>query len=378
MFGKRFKLFKLLGFEVGIDMSWIILAILIAWSLSTGLFPFQFKNLSTGTYWIMGITGAIGLFLSIIAHEFSHSLVARKAGMPMKGITLFIFGGVAQMSDEPPSAKDEFFIAIIGPISSIVIGGVFYGLYHLGNTVAWPPPVNGVLWYVALINWLLAGFNLVPAFPLDGGRVLRSILWKVKGNLRWATRIASRVGVGFGIFLIVMGLLRVLAGNFIGGMWFFLIGMFIQNAANMSYQQLIARKALEGESLSRFMSTEPVTVRPDLPVKQLVDDYIYRHHYKMFPVVENNDHLVGCVTTRQVKALSQEEWERQTVGDLAQPCSEENTIEPDTDAVEALSRMRQNQASRMMVVENGRLVGVIALKDMLEFLSLKVEFEQPS
>lgn len=373
MFGKKFKLFKLLGFEVGIDLSWIILAILIAWSLSTGFFPFQYENLSTSTYWIMGVMGAVGLFLSIIAHEFCHSLVARRAGMPMKGITLFIFGGVAQMDEEPPSARDEFFIAIVGPVSSILIGVVFFGFFYLGSRIGWHPALNGVLGYLAMINGLLAAFNLVPAFPLDGGRVLRSILWKVKGNLRWATRIASHVGVGFGVFLIVLGLFRVLAGNFIGGMWFFLIGMFIQSAAKMSYQQLVTRKALEGEPLKRFMKSDPVTVRPDMSVQRLVDDYVYRHHFKMFPVVENGDRLVGCVTTRQVKETPREEWEQRTVGDLAQSCSDANTIEPEADAVEALSRMRRNQASRMMVVENGRLVGVIALKDMLEFLSLKVE-----
>jgi len=376
MFGKKFKLFKLLGFEVGIDLSWIILAILVAWSLSTGFFPFQYQELSTGTYWIMGVVGAVGLFLSIIAHEFCHSIVARRAGMPMKGITLFIFGGVAQMDEEPPSARDEFFIAIVGPVSSILIGAVFFGLYYLGGVAGWPAAVSGVLGYLAMINGLLAAFNLVPAFPLDGGRVLRSILWKVKGNLRWATRISSHVGVGFGIFLIVMGLFRVLAGNFIGGMWFFLIGLFIQSAANMSYQQLVTRKALEGEPLKRFMNSDPVTVSPGLSVQQLVDDYIYRHHFKLFPVVEDGDRLVGCVTTRQVKEVSREQWEERTVGDLAQSCSDENTIGPEADAVEALSRMRRNQASRMMVVEGGRLVGVIALKDMLEFLSLKVELDE--
>jgi Zn-dependent protease/CBS domain-containing protein len=374
MFGKRFKLFKLMGFEVGIDLSWIILAILIAWSLSTGLFPFQYKNLSTATYWLMGVVGAIGLFLSIIAHEFSHSLVARKSGMPMKGITLFIFGGVAQMDDEPPSARDEFWIAVVGPLSSIAIGAIFYGLYRLVPLVGWPQPVGGVLGYLAFINGLLAVFNLIPAFPLDGGRILRSILWKVKGNLKWATRISSQIGGGFGIFLIILGVMRFLAGNFIGGMWFFLIGLFIQNAAKMSYQQLVVRKALEGENLRRFMNTEPVTVSPDMSVQELVDDYILRHHYKMLPVV-NSHQLLGCVTLKQVKQIPREEWPSTTVRDLAEHCSPENTIGPDVDAVQALAQMRRNNSSRAMVVENDRLVGVVSLKDLLEFLSLKVELE---
>jgi Zn-dependent protease/CBS domain-containing protein len=374
MFGKRFKLFKLFGFEVGIDLSWIIIAILIAWSLSTGFFPFRYKDLSTQTYWVMGIVGAVGLFLSIIAHEFCHSLVARKSGMPMKGITLFIFGGVAEMSEEPPSAKAEFLIAVVGPLSSIAIAAIFYGIYQVGVVSGWTQAINGVVAYLAMINGLLAVFNLVPAFPLDGGRILRSILWGWKGNLRWATRIASSIGSGFGIFLIIIGFIRILSGNFIGGMWLGLIGLFIQSAAKMSYQQLVTRRALEGEPLKRFMKTDPVTVPDSITVDQLVEDYIYRYHFKMFPVVNSNK-LIGCITTRQVKEIPREDWSRKTVGEVADRCSSENTIEPDADAIQAISAMRRNNASRLMVVENDQLVGIIALKDMLEFLSLKVELD---
>jgi Zn-dependent protease/CBS domain-containing protein len=375
MFGKRIKLFKLLGFEVDIDLSWIIIAILIVWSLSTGLFPFHYKNLSTQTYWLMGIIGALGLFLSIIIHEFSHSIVARKCGMPMKGITLFIFGGVAEMGDEPPSPKAEFMMAIVGPLSSIAIALIFYGI-HVAGKGSLAQPVNGVISYLAWINGILAGFNLIPAFPLDGGRVLRSILWGIKGNLRQATRISSWIGSAFGVFLIIVGVLNILRGNFIGGMWWFLIGMFVQGAAKASYQQLLTRKALEGEPLSRFMNTQPVTVPPSVSVDQLVDDYIYKYHYKMFPVVEDGHKLIGCVTTKQVKELSREEWNRKKVGEIARECSDENTISPRDDAVEALSLMRRNGASRMMVVDEGKLVGIISLKDMMKWLSLKMELEE--
>jgi Zn-dependent protease/CBS domain-containing protein len=374
MFGKRFKLFKLFGFEVGIDLSWIIIAILIAWSLSTGYFPIQIKNLSPQTYWIMGIIGAAGLFFSIVAHEFCHSLVARKSGLPMKGITLFIFGGVAEMGDEPPGAKAEFLIAVVGPLSSIAIAAIFYGIYRVGIAGDWSPAVNGVVAYLAMINGLLAVFNLVPAFPLDGGRILRSVLWGWKGNLRWATRISSAIGGAFGIFLIILGFIRIFGGNFIGGMWLGLIGLFIQGAAKMSYRQLVTRKALEGEPLKRFMQTDPVTVSDSLTVEQLVEDYIYRYHYKLFPVV-NSNRLLGCISTKQIKEIPRAQWDEKTVGEIADPCSAENTIGPDADAVKALSVMRRNNASRLMVVENDQLVGIIALKDMLEFLSLKVELD---
>jgi len=375
MFGRRFKLFSLLGFEVSVDLSWVIIAVLIAWSLSTGVFPFQVKNLSTQTYWIMGIIGAIGLFVSIIVHEFSHSIVARRRGMPMKGITLFIFGGVAEMGNEPPSAKAEFWIAIVGPLTSIGTGAIFYGIYALGAQAGWPPAINGVVGYLSMINFLLAGFNLMPAYPLDGGRVLRSILWGWKGNLRWATRISSSVGSVFGIFLIVLGVMRFIGGNVIGGMWFFLIGWFIYSAAKMSYQQLVTRRALEGEPLKRFMKTDPVTVPESTSIERLVEDYVYRYHYKLYPVV-NSDKLLGCVSTRDIKEIPRDEWNRRTVGELAQHCTSENTIGPDADAVKALSVMRRNHASRLMVVEGDRLLGIIALKDMLEFLSLKIELDE--
>jgi Zn-dependent protease/predicted transcriptional regulator len=375
MFGRRIRLFKLLGFEVRIDWSWIIIALLIAWSLSKGLFPSYYKNLSTQTYWLMGIIGALGLFFSIIVHEFSHSLVARKYGVPMKGITLFIFGGVAEMGEEPSSAKVEFMMAVVGPLSSILIALIFYGFYSLGKQGGISAPIIGVVGYLGWINAILAAFNLLPAFPLDGGRILRSILWGAKKNLRWATYISSRIGAGFGILLIVLGVVQVFRGNFIGGMWWFLIGMFLQGAAKTSYQQLITRRALEGEPISRFMKTDPVTVSPTISLEQLVEDYIYKYHFKMFPVVEDSHRILGCITTKHVKEIPREEWRQKTVGEVVTQCSSENTIEPQVDAMKALSVMNRTGNSRLMVVEKGRLVGIISLKDMLELLSLKVELE---
>jgi Zn-dependent protease/predicted transcriptional regulator len=346
----------------------------VAWSLSKGLFPSYYKNLSSQTYWLMGIIGALGLFLSIVAHEFAHSIVASRYGMPMKGITLFIFGGVAEMGEEPPKAKAEFMMAIVGPLSSIGIALIFYAIYRTSGFL--PEPISGVLAYLAWINAILAGFNLLPAFPLDGGRVLRSILWGIKKDLNWATRISSRIGSGFGILLIVMGVLNVLRGNFIGGMWWFVLGIFLQGAAKMSYQRLVTRKALEGESVRRFMKSDPVTVKPNISLKDLVEDYVYKYHFKMFPVVENGGRLMGCVTTKDVKRVPREEWDRRNVGEIAERCTPENTIQPEKDATEALSVMNRNRASRLMVVEGERLVGVIALKDMLNFLSLKVELDR--
>jgi len=376
MLGKRISLFKLLGFEVGIDWSWIIIAILILWSLSTGFFPMYYKNLSTEMYWMMGLVGAAGLFLSIIFHEFCHSMMARRYGMPMKGITLFIFGGVAQMEDEPPSPKAEFMVAIVGPLSSLAIGLIFYGIYIFGKNAGLPEPVNGVVGYLAFINGILAGFNIMPAFPLDGGRVLRSILWGLKKNLKWATRVSSWIGTGFGILLIVLGIVNVLRGNFVGGMWWLLIGMFLHGAAKSAYQQLIMRKALEGEPLTKLMKTDPVTVPASVSLKEFVEDYVYRHHYKMFPVMDNSNKLAGCITTKQLKEVPKENWDQKKVADLAMQCSPENSVDSKEDAMRALSKMKSYSASRLMVTEGDHLLGIISLKDMLEHLSLKAELEE--
>jgi Zn-dependent protease/CBS domain-containing protein len=375
MFGKHLKLFKLLGFEVKIDASWLIIAVLVTWSLAKGAFPYWYPHLAPATYWIMGVVGALGLFISIVAHEFCHSLVARKFGMPMKGITLFIFGGVAEMGDEPPTAKAEFTMAIVGPLSSLVIAGVFYLIYRAGVTAGWGTPVNAVNGYIAYINAILAAFNLLPAFPLDGGRVLRSILWGIKDNLRWATRVSSAIGTVFGLGLIFLGVVQFIGGNVIGGVWMFLIGLFLRSAAQMSYQQLLVRKALEGEPVRRFMNADPVTVQDSITIAKLVEDYIYKYHYKMFPVMAG-DKLVGCITTRQVKEIPREAWDRETIREAAGPCSEENTISPSTDAIKALAMMNQSGVSRLMVVDRGRLVGLVTLKDLLDFFSLKVELEE--
>jgi Zn-dependent protease/CBS domain-containing protein len=375
MFGKSIDLFKIFGFEVRIDMSWVILAILIAWSLSAGLFPFRYQGLSVQTYWIMGIVGAIGLFFSIIFHEMAHSLVARRFGMPIKGITLFLLGGVAEMKNEPPSPRAEFMMASAGPLSSMFLAVIFYAIFHITKIAGWSEAIYGVIKYLAWINGILAAFNLIPAFPLDGGRILRSLLWGWKNDLRWATRIAAGIGSGFGLFLIIMGVLEFFSGNYIGGMWWFVIGMFLRSAAYMSYRQLLVRKALEGESIQRFMNKDPVTVSPSTTVETLVEDFIYHHHFKLYPVVEEGSRLRGCVTIKQVKEIPKEEWRSRTVGEIMIGCSADNTVDLKADAMEALALMNQTGSSRLMVTEGKRLAGIISLKDLMKFFELKVELE---
>jgi len=374
MFGRRITLFSLLGFKVHIDMSWLIIVLLVIWSLAKGWFPSHYQDLSSATYLGMGLIGAAGLFFSVVFHELCHSLVARRFGLPMKGITLFIFGGVAEMSDEPSSAKAEFLMAIAGPLSSILLALTIYAATaFVGEALS--TPVIGVRDYLVAINLFLAAFNLMPAFPLDGGRVLRSALWQWKKNLRWATRIASRIGTGFAILLILAGIFNVAIGRIIDGIWMFMIGMFLQNAAQMSYQQVLIRNALEGETIQRFMKKDPVSAPSSISIKDLVEDYIYNYHFKMYPVVQAGE-LIGCITSRQVKDIPRDQWASLTVGNVASRCSPENTIAPASDALKALSLMSRTGNSRLMVVDDGRLVGIITLKDIMGFISVKLELDE--
>ena len=375
MFGRQIKLFSLFGFSVRVDASWLVIAFLVAWTLAAGLFPSYYKGLASSTYWWMGVAGAAGLFVSIVFHECCHSLVARHYGLPIGGITLFVFGGVSEMTEEPQSPGVEFFMAAAGPVSSFLLAGLFY-LAFLGMRSGMPPPVYGVFGYLAYVNVLLGCFNLLPAFPLDGGRVLRSALWHAKGNLRWATRIATRIGSIFGAGMIVLGMVTFVTGNFVGGVWWFLIGMFLRNASSVSYRQLLIRRALEGEHVRELMKSDLVTIGPSVTLDRLMDDYIYRYPYKMFPVVEQG-RLFGVVTINRLKEIPREEWSFRTVKEIAGTCTEVNTIEPDADAIKALEKMNKTSAGRLMVVDRGRLVGILVLKDLLSFLSRKLDFEPP-
>ena len=374
MFGKRITLFKLLGFNVRLDASWLILAFLITWTLAVSYFPATEKELAVSTYWWMGAAGAFGLFASIILHEFAHSIVARHYGIPMKGITLFIFGGVAEMTREPPSAKSEFLMAIAGPLASVIIACSFYGLALLAKAGEWARPVVGVFEYLSWINLVLVVFNMVPAFPLDGGRVLRSILWSIKKNLHWATRVSSAIGNGFGIVLIILGAISFFSGNLIGGIWWFILGMFIRGASRSAFEQMLLREMLQGEPVRNFMRKDPVTVPASTTVRELVDTYIYKYHHKLFPVTDNG-HLAGCITLNQVKGVPATDWDRRKVGELARPCDGVNTISAETDAVRAFAQMHRTGAGRLLVVDNGELAGILSLKDLLKFLALKVELE---
>jgi Zn-dependent protease/CBS domain-containing protein len=370
VFTQPVTLFKVFGFDIRLDASWLLLAVLVTWSLAVGFFPQVQPGLAPGVYWSMGVIGLIGLAASILLHELAHALVARRCDLPIRAITLFLFGGVAELHEEPRSPSSEFLVALAGPVMSFALAGVLWLLVQAVGAGQGAGDLLGVVaGYLATINLLLAVFNLVPAYPLDGGRMLRAALWGWKQDIVWATRIASLLGSGFGILLIVLGLMNVLQGSFLAGMWWFLIGMFVRSASAMALQQTVAREVLAGRPVSAFMRREPVTVDPGATLDRLVSDYVYRHCYKSFPVV-SGDRLLGWIALDDVKRVPREEWERTVVAGLMRPAAGENTIGAGEDVGVALDRMRRSGLTRLLVVDGRRLVGVLSLKDLVSYLRI--------
>ena len=384
MFGMRWRLFRLLGIPVSVDVSWLLILALLTLSFAEGFptilheyFPGDTHQLAQADYWIMGLVTALAFFTCIVLHEFGHALVARSRGMPISGITLFLFGGVSELGEEPTSAGTEFLMAVAGPLVSAVLAAVFWVVAVVGYQGGWPHPVVIVLGYLATINGLVLIFNMVPAFPLDGGRVLRSILWGATGNVRRATRWASAVGQAFAWVLIAWGVLQFFSHNWVGGIWSALIGMFLNGAAKSSYQQVLIRQALQGEPVRRFMNPNPIVVSPSLDLLHWVEDFVYRYHHRAFPVASNG-RLEGLVTTQALSQIPRGEWAAHTVGEVMARDLRAVSIAADADALEALGKMQRTGSSRLLVTEGDRLLGIVSLKDLLRFLNLKLELESDS
>jgi Zn-dependent protease/CBS domain-containing protein len=369
MFGTRWRLFRLLGIPISLDASWLIILALLTWTL-IDLFREAVPDLPFATYWVMGLGAALAFFTCIVLHELGHALVARAVGIPIRGITLFLFGGVAEMEDEPPSASSEFLMAVAGPAVSAVLAAVFW----LSSGLVEAPAIVFPLRYLAGINLAVLVFNLLPAFPLDGGRVLRSILWGALGNLRRATYWAALSGQAFAWLLIGLGIMQFFAGYVFHGIWLGLIGLFLNNAARGSYQQILVRQALRGERVSRFMNRKPIVVPPGVDLRSWVEEYVYRYHRKMFPVASNG-HVEGVIATQALAKYPRQEWERHTVAEAMRRDVDRLSIAPDADALEALGKMQRTGSSRLLVTDGNRLVGIVSLKDLLRFLDLKLELE---
>ena len=367
---KGIKLFKVFGIQISLNYSWFIIFGLIAWSLAQGYFPQMRPNLSLIIYWLMGVITALLLFLSVLLHELSHSYVAMASGIEIKGITLFIFGGVARISREPSDARTEFKIAIAGPATSLALALVFW-LSSRGVDFLMPGSViSSIFYYLFLINGILVAFNLIPGFPLDGGRLLRAYLWNRTDNLKEATRIASRVGKWFALLLIFTGFANIITGRLLNGIWFVFIGMFLQQAAAESYQVVVLQHSLEGVRVRDLMNSNVMAVDEGLSVAELVESYFFKYRFTSFPVVSGEE-LRGIITLKVVKKLPREEWAYKQVRDIMSGVSSDAVLHPDESAVDALRKMTTEERGRLPVVEGGRLKGILARNDIMSLFKVK-------
>jgi len=364
-----FRLGRIAGIEIGFHYSWLLAFTLIAWSLAQGFFPQYYPGWDVATYWVTGILAALFLFVSVLVHELAHSLVAMAKGLPVRSITLFIFGGVSNIEGEPERPRVELVMAVMGPLASLVLAGLFWGLRQLVGGEG--SPLVAMLSYLALINALLAGFNLLPGFPLDGGRVLRSILWSTTGSLTRATNIAATVGRFFGWGLIGFGVFQLFTGNFLGGVWIAFIGWFLSNAADASRREVTLREHLRGVRVKQVMDQSPEIISVQSPIEEVVRDVFLQRHRRAAAVYQD-DQLVGIVTITDVKGQPQQKWARTPVKEIMtrQPLY---SVGMDDDLNSALRLLVQHDLNQLPVLEEGRLVGFLNRADIIRYLQLSQE-----
>jgi Zn-dependent protease/CBS domain-containing protein len=383
---------RIFGINIHLDWSWILIFLLVTWSLAAGLFPAWHPDWSLGLRWGVGVAASLLFFASILLHELSHSLVAKARGLPVRRITLFLFGGVSNIEREPPTPKTEFLMAVVGPITSILLGLIFLSLAAFSiassNITGMAPqgvarqlgPVTTLLAWLGPINILLGLFNLIPGFPLDGGRILRAALWGWTNDLRKATAWAAGIGRLTGWLFIAAGIAMGLGARLpffgtglISGLWLIFIGWFLNSAAASSYQQTVVRNILEDVPVFRLMRLNVPTVTPTLPVSHLVYDYVMGADERAFPVMEG-DQLVGMVCMKDIRKVPREEWDRVTVGEIMTDASHLDVVTASEDAGNALEKLTRRDVGQAPVVENGRLVGLLRRRDILKWLELQSGF----
>lgn len=355
---------RIMGIPIRLDYSWFWIFGLLTWTLAVGYYPEEFKDWSTSLYWFMGAVTAIMLFVSVLLHELGHSVVAMSYKMPVRRITLFIFGGVAQISTQSPNAVAEFWIAIAGPIVSITLGGIFSTLKPLFREV---PPLLALAKYLSIINIWLAFFNLIPGFPLDGGRIFHAMVWGVTKNMRQATMTAGNVGRFIAFFFIFLGVWLVLAGNFVSGLWVALIGWFLQRAAVAEINQVMVRELLAGRTVSQAMSEQYTSILANTPLQELVDQHIVSGGRRCF-VVEKGEKAKGLLTLEQIKKVPSEERTVVTAEQAMIPIAKIKSIHPDQQLSSALEEIEKGGGSQLTVMTNGKLLGVLTKEDVLNYL----------
>ncbi len=384
-----FSIGRIFGINIRIDWSWLFIFFLVTWNLGTVFGQFH-PQWGTGMRWGIAVVAALLFFGSVLAHELAHSLVAQARGIPVHDITLFLFGGVSNIQREPDSPQAEFLVAILGPITSFVIGGILLWIGGLGvgsladlsdpsKIIGQLSPLSTLLLWLGSVNITVGLFNLIPGFPLDGGRVLRSILWAMTDSLRRATRWASGVGQAIAWLMIIAGISMVFGARvpffgsgFTNGLWLAFIGWFLNNASIQSYQRVIIQDILEGVPVKRMMRSSPPTCAPDCSVSRLVHDHIMGTDDQSFPVLDGS-HLMGIVTLEDVRSLSRNAWDTTTVREIMTPADQLTVVSSEEDAAEALNKLAQRDVRQLPVLEGKELVGLLRRRDIIKWLQLHSE-----
>lgn len=373
MFGSSIKLFKVFGIEIRLDYSWFIIFALFAYFFGFIYFPSVLPGLNKGLLALITVITVIFVFISVLIHEMSHSLVARRKGTSVEKITLFLFGGMAQIEKEPETPYSELIMAIAGPAASFVVAAIFGVIWFFTKNIAL---VREPVGYLAIINIVLGVFNILPGYPLDGGRILRSIIWKTTGNLERATFIASTVGRVIGFAIIAAGIFFILTGNFLNGVWLAFIGWFIQSSAQMGYRQLIFETSIKGIKVRDIMNENIVNVTKDITIQDLVDDYFMKYRFGRFPVIEDEktQRFIGVISLHDIKGVSKEEWPEVKIGDIVKSVSESEKVDMSTEISDAIKKMGKNDLGHLVIMSGNKLRGIITKSDVMRFIKIRSEF----
>lgn len=362
------RLFRIAGIDIGIHYSWFFIFVLVTWSLAVGYFPPTYPNWGTLAYWIMGALTAIMLFVSVLIHEMAHSLVARSKGMTVNSITLFLFGGVSNLQEEPKQPGAEFIMAIVGPLTSLVLAGIFWGLARFIDPRSMAGALLGYLWY---INLALAIFNLLPGFPLDGGRVLRSIIWASTKSLSKATNIAAMAGRAFGWGFIIYGVVLAISGYVFNGIWIAIIGWFLNSAADANSREVSLQEHFSKIKVKEVMGANMETIPPDTSVEQVVTGILHRKYERAVPVCQNGQTL-GIITMTDIKGLSKDKWATTPVEKIMTRSPLYSVGAEDTVNV-ALKLLAEHDINQVLVSEQGKCSGILKRSDIINYLQLSHE-----
>jgi Zn-dependent protease/CBS domain-containing protein len=361
---------RILGIPIRLDYSWFLIFVLVTWSLAVGYYPAEFKNWPQSHYWILAAATTIMLFVSVLLHELGHSVIAMHYKIPVRSITLFIFGGVSLIGAEPPSAAAGFWISIAGPLVSFALAALFSQLYPLFTAVS---PLMALAKYLVYINVALGVFNLIPGFPLDGGGVLRSILWGFTHSLRRATVIASTVGRFIAYLFILFGVWQMFIGRFFDGMWIAFIGWFLESSARGLVQQQALQDLLAGHKVAQAMHTGYATVPADTTLEQLVDHHILGVGQRSFLVTSGNQ-VTGLLTLHHLKQIPRSQWATTTAAQIVIPVAQMKKVGPDTGLWEALEEMDRDGVNQLPVMADGQIRGVLSREDVVSYLRTLTQY----